>query len=567
MDKIKTKDKPWENVQNAEYAGNVPYTKNSNSTQTEMGRGGELTDAGKRTNLNETAEKQKIYIKSKKDIPASNFTRAVLTDMGDNITKPLRSEKGSRSVGENIKNDEIFSSDFKSEEKIINESLPNVGAPEKSKIETGVESVAAPRVVVGETPAEPPSMEPDGILPEEKRDADGQTIPVGASVPATGNLTERESAACETILSPPSPKISPSKYAVHLICVFLALCSLAVYSVGAAEFIAKSEISIPTFLLRGVFSAGLTTLPKVEGAPSLPQIPNANVEPDDDSPAAAEEETVGVEEPPAPEEDSELPIRSVDVSCAEKNGFGIINETPYEPDLAALAKEDSKIPPISEIYEKFGDDAPVVLILHTHGSESYSPDGAESYSSKTSFRSVNPEETVVSVGRAMSKVLNSKGINAAHCATMFDVEDYNSAYSKAAAEINRYLKEYPSINYVFDVHRDALITSDGENLRPISDVGGKDAAQVMLVVGTDAGGSGHTEWRDNLSFAAKIQSKAHGAYPSFMRSINLRSPSFNEQYAKGSLLIEVGAAANSLNEAALAGETLAGVIADIIGGK
>ena len=385
-----------------------------------------------------------------------------------------------------------------------------------------------------------------------------ERLPVGEGAP-------RDKAAAE--VSPEAAKISPVKYTVWLFAALLALCTFVVYSIGAADYIAKSNFSVPAVFLKEVFSSGLSVLPKIGGLPALPQIPGDSITPGESSPGAAEDETVGDIPQKEPESELTLPIKQVDISSDAENGFDIINETPYEPDLGALAGADSKIPKASELYGKFGSDAPLVLILHTHGSEAYSPEGADSYLSTASFRSIDPEETVIAVGAAMTQRLNARGVNAVHCTTMFDIEDYNSAYSKAAAEITGFLKEHPSVSYVFDVHRDALITSDGDNLRPAADIGGVSCAQLMLVVGTDHGGSGHTEWADNLSFAAKIQSGAHSAYPSLMRAVNLRSPSFNEQYTKGSLLIEVGAAGNSLNEAKRSAELISDVIADIIIGE
>ena len=88
----------------------------------------------------------------------------------------------------------------------------------------------------------------------------------------------------------------------------------------------------------------------------------------------------------------------------------------------------------------------------------------------------------------------------------------------------------------------------------------------MFVIGTDHGGSDHTEWEDNLALAARVQSAISADHPTLMRSINLRSASFNEQYTKGSLLIEVGATASTLDEAKLGAEILAEYLAqEIIG--
>jgi stage II sporulation protein P len=88
----------------------------------------------------------------------------------------------------------------------------------------------------------------------------------------------------------------------------------------------------------------------------------------------------------------------------------------------------------------------------------------------------------------------------------------------------------------------------------------------MLVVGTDYAGAPHGEWEDNLSFALKLQKSTLGVNAGLMRSINLRSASFNAQYAKGAVLVEIGAAGNTLDEAKRAGELFADGVADVICG-
>ena len=135
------------------------------------------------------------------------------------------------------------------------------------------------------------------------------------------------------------------------------------------------------------------------------------------------------------------------------------------------------------------------------------------------------------------------------------------AYYNAARYIRQTLEDAPSIHYILDIHRDAITTEDGTGIRPLSVHGGTEYAQLMFVVGTDHGGSSHTDWETNLALAARLQTALHGENPTLMRDINLRSASFNAQYAPGALLVEAGAAASSLEEAVRSievfGETLA----------
>ena len=162
--------------------------------------------------------------------------------------------------------------------------------------------------------------------------------------------------------------------------------------------------------------------------------------------------------------------------------------------------------------------------------------------------------------------LNSAGINTIHCETLFDADDFNLAYYNASLTIRETLAEYPSVSYIIDVHRDSVMLPDGTFLPLTTDLNGESAARLMFVIGTDHGGSGHIGWEDNLSLAARLQYAVWCTSPDMMRSIDLRSASFNEQYTRGSLLLEVGSCANTLEEAKISAEIFAdALISEIIG--
>lgn len=199
---------------------------------------------------------------------------------------------------------------------------------------------------------------------------------------------------------------------------------------------------------------------------------------------------------------------------------------------------------------------PLVLIVHTHGTEAFAPEGVTSVKRGTSMRSSDISENIVAVGSVMADILNSSGIPTIHCETMHDIDSYRESYSLSADTVRRYLAKYPSIKYVFDVHRDAIVTSGGDYVKAVCEAGGRLSAQVMLLVGTNEKGADHPDWTTNLAVAEEWQRRAEKDSPGLMRPINLRGASFNEQLAPGSLLIEVGSAGNTLSEAKYAAERL-----------
>lgn len=206
---------------------------------------------------------------------------------------------------------------------------------------------------------------------------------------------------------------------------------------------------------------------------------------------------------------------------------------------------------------------PVVLIIHTHGTESYLPDGINYYTENDTFRSTDIKDNVVSVGKVLADELNKAGITAVHDTTMYDESSYNSAYTNSRNAVKQWLAEYPSIMCVIDVHRDAIVTADGKNIKPFVNIDGTDTAQLMLVVGTDEAGAAHPDWYLNYSFAAQLQQKANERFPKLMRPLNLRRASFNQQLCSGFFLLEVGSCANTAAEARTAALLFAKVFAEV----
>ena len=216
------------------------------------------------------------------------------------------------------------------------------------------------------------------------------------------------------------------------------------------------------------------------------------------------------------------------------------------------------------IQSTLNSSEPLVLILHTHGTEAFAPEGEISQPPESTQRSSDITENIVAVGGVMADLLNEAGIPTIHCEIMHDLESYQNSYNLAADTIQKYLTLYPSIKYVFDVHRDAIIRTDGDIVRPVSLIDGKIAAQVMLLVGTNEKGADHPNWNQNMTVAACLQDRLTRSYANFARPINIRGASFNEQFTPGSLLIEIGSSGNTLSEAKYAAELLTYSIIDMI---
>lgn len=260
------------------------------------------------------------------------------------------------------------------------------------------------------------------------------------------------------------------------------------------------------------------------------------------------------------------PILSMDLSNTEFGPYYIGNETGYTPDIKALLGKEDIVPAFNEISEVGG---PLVLIIHTHGTESYAEEGARFYIDDGGdiSRSTDPEKNVIAVGKIMSEVLNANGVATIHCETMHDKESYQDSYNRAAESIKSYLAKYPSIKYVFDVHRDAILKSDGSLVKAVTDIDGEAVAQVMTVVGSNYKGANFPDWEEHLALALKLREDLNGKHESLCRPVYLRGAAYNQQYTKGSLLLEIGSSGNTLEEAKRAAELVALSLARIIKGE
>ena len=210
------------------------------------------------------------------------------------------------------------------------------------------------------------------------------------------------------------------------------------------------------------------------------------------------------------------------------------------------------------------EEGPKVLILHTHGSESYRK--TENYKESSSYRTKNKKYNVVSVGERVKEILESGGIGVIHDKTLHDVPSYNAAYENARESMEKYLKKYPTISLVLDIHRDSVEDESGKEMEFSMDVDGNSVAKLMLVVGTDAGGLAHPNWRSNMSLAVKLHAQLEKNTPGICRAISFRNQRFNQDLSSGALIVEIGSAGNTRQEALAAAELLARGILDIAGG-
>ncbi len=255
------------------------------------------------------------------------------------------------------------------------------------------------------------------------------------------------------------------------------------------------------------------------------------------------------------------PIVERDLSCLSLGEDYIHNETPYTPDLAELLSRSHKAATIGEEI--------LVLIVHTHSSESYFHGESPYFSGASGDETYSEydEETVLEVGTVLAQTLNRAGIPTLQCTVRQDTEGLSGAYLHSYKTVKDYLEQYPSIRYVIDLHRDAVMTKDGAYIKTLASGLREDTAQVMAVVGSDCNGTPHPNWENNLSLALQLRAKLNEGETGLCRPVSLRKASFNQELAPYSLLLEIGTGGNSMEEAKrcaiLVGEALAEIVSGI----
>lgn len=202
-----------------------------------------------------------------------------------------------------------------------------------------------------------------------------------------------------------------------------------------------------------------------------------------------------------------------------------------------------------------------IIIFHTHTCESYTPTENYNYQMTGNYRTTDLNYTVARVGDDLTEILKARGYNVIHNTTMHDFPSYSGSYSNSMETVSSILNS-TNAQVIIDLHRDAV--GDGTTYGPTVKINDEIAAQLMIVVGTDAGGLEHPNWKENLKFAVKLQAKANEMYPGLFRPINLSTSRYNQHLSNGSIIIEVGATANTMEQSLASMKYLASVIDEVM---
>ena len=296
--------------------------------------------------------------------------------------------------------------------------------------------------------------------------------------------------------------------------------------------------------------------------------------PDDDALTATEqlqttEQSLPMEEPPATEQApieeqqtlvSEtipvLPIKKMEYDMAQFRDFELLKQEFYaiDPTTAALESRfnlDSLLGYDMRLNE--GEEKPKILIYHTHSQEGF----ADSVRGDSST-------TVVGAGEKLAEVLREYGFDVIHHTGEYDKDNRDYAYSKSAPALEQLLADNPEIEVIIDLHRDEV----AEGTKLTTQIDGVTMAKFMFFNGLSYNSkSGDITYlkndnlSENLAFSFQAQVIANEYYPGLTRRIYLRSYRYNMHYRGKSMLVELGAQTNTVEEVMNSIEPLGAIIA------
>lgn len=205
-------------------------------------------------------------------------------------------------------------------------------------------------------------------------------------------------------------------------------------------------------------------------------------------------------------------------------------------------------------------EGPQILIYHTHSQEMFADSTAGDI-----------HTGIVGVGDYLTEILTEQyGYQVLHHTGQYDVEVRDDAYSNALPAIEQLLTENPTIQVVIDLHRDEM----AEGTRLVMDLDGRPTARFMFFNGLSrTKKTGNISYlyneniEDNLAFSFQMQLTAMEYYPGLTRKIYLKGYRYNMHLCPKTLLVELGAQNNTLEEAMNACEPLAHILDLVLSGK
>lgn len=194
----------------------------------------------------------------------------------------------------------------------------------------------------------------------------------------------------------------------------------------------------------------------------------------------------------------------------------------------------------------FAEDAPRVLIYHTHTYEAYTKEEGMEYEETEKWRTADERFKVVRVGEELTRVLRELGVDAVHDSTDHELPVLATAYSRSLATLSSYESAGEEFDLCLDLHRDAYVEGMGESS---VEIGGGRAAKILFLVGRAENYAVRPDTDGNLRFAKQATAALNEKTPGLCRDVLTKAGRYNQHCGGVAALVEVGDNQNTLTEA------------------
>lgn len=222
------------------------------------------------------------------------------------------------------------------------------------------------------------------------------------------------------------------------------------------------------------------------------------------------------------------------------------NEKDSQDVLNEVKPNDVEVKP-----KKLDSSKPLVLIFHTHTTESYNPNRSPDGNFTTDYN-----KNIAKVGDEIKKELENKyGIATIHDITIHDLPSRQKGYEKSRPTVQAYLKKYPSIKIIIDLHRDA----GTDVVKTTVKINNEKYARPMFVIGKK-----NPNYKKNEDLSLKINEQINSLYPGLSRGVLYKDARYNQDLSTKMVLIEIGSNLNSLDEAIRTGKLISKAVALVL---
>lgn len=255
----------------------------------------------------------------------------------------------------------------------------------------------------------------------------------------------------------------------------------------------------------------------------------------------------------------QVPLLGID--SKNKNVFSQIYEEDEDTDSEIKLEIDN-----SYISPAVPEGNAKILIYHTHINEAYSQTDSYKYTENGSYRTNEKDKNVAKVGQELSNILqNSYGLSVTHDTEDFEPPKLGTAYTRSLEMLERRIKNDGEYDIYIDVHRDAYDYVEGDTIT----IDGKQAAKIMVVVGTGEGNNGtpilpRPDYKSNYAYAKKITDNINSQVKGLAKDVRVNKSRYNQHISKRAILIEMGYTGNNLDEVLHSVPYLARAIYDTI---